>query len=197
MAEHKKSSKASSLVLSAGGKILSSPNTPASDLERQIEVTLNELQNVADFSSLKGLFIRSAAEVQVADGKSAVVISVPLKFLPAFRKIQSRLVHELEKKFSGKHVVIVATRTVKAGPRSGKNSIAYNNSQYLDDVVYPAEVSGRRIRYLTDSTKFEKIYLDGKDKQQFEEKLETFSATYKQLTGLAAVFTFASQSARE
>lgn len=40
-------------------------------------------------------------------------------------------------------------------------------------------------------------YLDRKDQQQFEEKTDSFSAVYKQLTGLNAIFTFAPQSARE
>ena len=41
-------------------------------------------------------------------GKKAIVIFVPVPQLKAYQKIQVRLVRELEKKFSGKHVVFIA-----------------------------------------------------------------------------------------
>ena len=41
-------------------------------------------------------------------GKKAIIIFVPVPQLRAYQKIQSRLVRELEKKFSGKHVVFIA-----------------------------------------------------------------------------------------
>ena len=41
-------------------------------------------------------------------GKKAIIILVPVPQLRAYQKIQTRLVRELEKKFSGKHVVFIA-----------------------------------------------------------------------------------------
>ena len=41
-------------------------------------------------------------------GKKAIIIFVPVPQLKAFQKIETRLVRELEKKFSGKHVVFIA-----------------------------------------------------------------------------------------
>ena len=43
-----------------------------------------------------------------AQNKKAIVIFVPVPQLRAYQKIQTRLVRELEKKFSGKHVVFIA-----------------------------------------------------------------------------------------
>lgn len=43
--------------------------------------------------------------------KKAIVISVPVPQLKAYQKIQTRLVRELEKKFSGKHVIFIAQVT--------------------------------------------------------------------------------------
>lgn len=45
---------------------------------------------------------------------------MPFRLLKAFRKIQQRLVRELEKKFSGKDVVIVANRRILPPATSGK-----------------------------------------------------------------------------
>ena len=41
-------------------------------------------------------------------GKKAIIIFVPVPQLRSYQKIQTRLVRELEKKFSGKHVVFIA-----------------------------------------------------------------------------------------
>ena len=61
---------------------------------------------------LQNLHITAAKEVEIQGGKKAIVIFVPYKLLQQYHKIQSRLVRELEKKFSGKHVVIIAQRTI-------------------------------------------------------------------------------------
>lgn len=46
----------------------------------------------------------------------AIIIYVPFPQLKAFQKIQTRLVRELEKKFSGKHVVFIAERKILPKP---------------------------------------------------------------------------------
>jgi len=48
-----------------------------------------------------------------AQNKKAIVIFVPVPQLRAYQKIQTRLVRELEKKFSGKHVVFIAQVQLK------------------------------------------------------------------------------------
>ena len=47
-------------------------------------------------------------EIDFGANKKAIVIFVPVPQLRGFQKVQNRLVRELEKKFSGKHVVFVA-----------------------------------------------------------------------------------------
>lgn len=48
----------------------------------------------------------------MSNGKKALVIFVPFRLHKRFQKIQARLVPELEKKFSGTPVVIIAQRTI-------------------------------------------------------------------------------------
>lgn len=79
----------------------------------------------ADFKAdLQGLHIVAAKEVDVSGGRKAIVIFVPFKQLRDYHKIQPKLVRELEKKFSGKHVMIIGQRTILAptAKRSGKVS---------------------------------------------------------------------------
>ena len=58
---------------------------------------------------------------------------MPYRLLKAFHKVQQRLVRELEKKFSGKDVVLIANRRVMPTPSSGK-SIARPRSRTLTAV---------------------------------------------------------------
>lgn len=64
---------------------------------------------------LRDLYITGAKEIE-ASGKKAIIIYVPFPQLKAFQKIQIPIVRELEKKFSGAHVVIIAKRTILSKP---------------------------------------------------------------------------------
>merc|ERR1711974_528164 len=75
------------------------------ECEQAIGYALMELESNSDLKAqLRELFIRSAQEIEFGKGKKAIVVFVPVPQLKAFQKIQVRLVRELEKKFSGKHV---------------------------------------------------------------------------------------------
>merc|ERR1712113_927549 len=117
------------------------------------------------------------------------------------RKIQGRLVRELEKKFSGKrHVIFVANRTIldtnfrrrglKVRPRS--RTLTSVHESILEDVVGPTEIVGKRTRINVDGTKLLKVFLDpkDKDKEMVESRLSTFAAVYKKLTNKEAAFMF-------
>lgn len=99
------------------------------------------------------------------------MIHVPFRLLKAFHKVQIRLVRELEKKFSGKDVVIVANRRILPKPTTG-SSIARPRSRtltavhaaLLEDLVFPTEIVGKRTRYRTDGSKLLKVFLDPKDR---------------------------------
>ena len=84
-------------------------------------------------------------QVECSGGKKAIVVFVPVPQLKAFQKIQTRsfclqcgemyvevylslfcnfrLVRELEKKFSGKHVVFVAQRRILPKPTRKANKL--------------------------------------------------------------------------
>ena len=67
-------------------------------------------------SQLRELHVTAAKEVDVGGGKKAIVIFVPVPQLKAYQKIQTRLIRELEKKFSGRHVVFIAQRRILPKP---------------------------------------------------------------------------------
>jgi small subunit ribosomal protein S7e len=80
-----------------------------------------DLQVQSDMKAeLQDLFITSAKEVEVSSNRKAIIIHVPFRLLKNFHRIQQRLIRELEKKFSGKHVTIVAHRRIL--PREGRKN---------------------------------------------------------------------------
>lgn len=151
-------------------------------------------------ASLRNLYITAAKEVDCGNGQKAIVMYVPYKLLGAFQKIHTRLVRELEKKFSGRHVLIIAQRTIlgKAfkrnqktqGPLPRSRTLTAVQEAILDDIVYPTEITGKRTRVKTDGKRILKVYLDSKDQANVEPKIETFAAVYGKLTNKQTVFLF-------
>ncbi|KAI3926890.1 hypothetical protein MKX01_032805 [Papaver californicum] len=127
-----------------------------------LENTNNELK-----SDLKDLYINSVVQVDVSGNRKAVVIHVPYRLRKGFRKIHVRLVRELEKKFSGKDVIMIATRRIVRPQKKGaavqrprSRTLTAVHDAMLEDVVYPAEIVGKRIKYRLDRSKIIKIFLD-------------------------------------
>ena len=123
-------------------------------------------------------------QVECSGGKKAIVVFVPVPQLKAFQKIQVRLVRELEKKFAGKHVVFIAQRKILAKPTRKANKlkqkrprsrtlVAVHNA-VLDDMVYPAEIVGKRTRIRLDGSRLFKVHLDKIQQTSIEHKVRKF-----------------------
>merc|ERR1719221_2032028 len=138
-------------------------------------------------------------EIEVKN-RIALVVHFPFRVWKSVCKIQGRLIRELEKKFSKKHVIFVAKRTIldKNFRRKGLNmrprsrTLTSVHESVLEDIVGPTEIHGKRTRIGVDGSKLLKVILDpkDKDKENVEAKLATYSAVYKKLTNKEAVFMF-------
>jgi len=94
-------------------KLVKPGDQKPTELETQVAQTLHDLEATSDIKAqLKELYITGAREVDLSGGKKAIILFVPVPQLKSFQKIQSRLVRELEKKFSGKHFVVIAQVTL-------------------------------------------------------------------------------------
>lgn len=180
-------------------KIHKEKGADPSEFEESVAQALFDLENTNNElkSDLKDLYINSAVQIDVNNNRKAVIVHVPYRLRKAFRKIHVRLVRELEKKFSGKDVVIIATRRIMRPPRKGSavkrprsRTLTAVHEGILEDLVQPAEIVGKRIRYRLDGSKIMKIFLDPKARNDTEYKLETFSAVYKKLCGKEVVFEY-------
>ncbi|XP_019167229.1 PREDICTED: 40S ribosomal protein S7 [Ipomoea nil] len=180
-------------------KIHKDKDAEPTEFEETVAQALFDLENTNQElkSDLKDLYINSAIQIDVSGSRKAVVINVPYRLRKAFRKIHVRLVRELEKKFSGKDVVLIATRRIVRPPKRGSavqrprsRTLTAVHEAMLEDVVVPAEIVGKRVRYRLDGSKIMKVFLDPKQKNDTEYKLETFSAVYRKLSGKDVVFEY-------
>lgn len=110
-----------------------------------------------------------------------------------------RLTRELEKKFSDKHVIFIAQRRILPKPgrhsrqkqkRPRSRTLTAVHDGILEDLVFPTEIIGRRVRQGTDGKRVMKVFLDAKDANSLDYKLESFSSVYNRLTGKSVVFEF-------
>jgi small subunit ribosomal protein S7e len=77
-----------------------------------------------------------------------------------------RLTRELEKKFSDRHVVFVAQRRILSvptrrntgkQPRPRSRTLTAVHDAILDDLVFPTEIVGKRLRQKVDGSKTLKV----------------------------------------
>ena len=60
----------------------------------------------------------------------------------------------------------------------------------VQDLVYPTEIVGKRLRVRVDGTKTLKVHLNPKEKVNVEGKVDTFASVYKNLCKKDVVFEF-------
>jgi small subunit ribosomal protein S7e len=113
------------------------------------------------------------------------------------------LTRELEKKFSDRHVLIVASRRILPRPKRSNRSRSSQTQKrprsrtltavhdaILTDLVYPVEIVGKRLRTREDGSKMLKVVLDEKERGGVDYRLDTYSEVYKRLTGKGVNFEF-------
>jgi len=152
-------------------------------------------------AQVRDIVISGSKEVETSKAEKVVVVFFPYKSWKTVKQIQGKLIRELEKKLKHK-VILVANRTIldKNFKRKGLNlkirprsrTLTSVHDAILQDIVGPTEIVGKRTRISQDGNKLIKIILDGKDKEQTEERLDAFSSVYRQLTAKQAAFLYPS-----
>lgn len=191
--------------MSAAQKIL---NSNPSDLDIKVAQALVELEESSDLKGdVRALQFKSAREIPVGQGKSALVIFVPvplLSFIHKAQQKQQRLTRELEKKFPDRHIVFLGERKILPKPgrkrskqtqkRPRSRTLTAVHDAILEDLVFPTDITGKRIRYQVGGNKLYKVYLDPKDFTSIDYKVDSFEAVYSKLTGKQVSFEVGQKS---
>ena len=197
-------------MFTARTKIVKENGQEPTDLEDDVAKALFELQEQAEAEMkvyLRDLAFSSAREVDVNANKKAVIIIVPYRLLAKYHKrlltnacLQTRLVRELEKKFSGKIVVIIGQRRILNKPKKNERlskqkrprsrTLTAVHDAILEDLVYPTQIVGKRLRVTVDGQKTLKVLLDPGKATELEYKLDAYSTVYRKLTNQEAIFEF-------
>ena len=82
------------------------------------------------------------------------------------------------------------TRTGNKQKRPISRTLTAVHEATLNDLVYPAEIVGKRTRVKLDGSKLVKVHLDKSQQSNVEHKVETFASIYKKLTGKDVNFEF-------
>jgi len=190
-------------MASARSKIVKRGGETPSELDLEVAKALFDIEvsPSCDFKAeLKDVVISGAQELEVKAGKKAVIVHFPYKSWRVVAKIHGKLLREVEKKLSKRHVLFTADRTmmnknfkrqgIAVRPRS--RTLTSIHDAILDDIVAPLQIGGKRTKVTADAPKILKVVLDVKEKERdtVQEKLDTFSAAYLKLTNKPVVFAF-------
>ena len=156
-------------------KIIKDKGGVPTPLEEEVAKALVEIEvsPSCDYKAeMREVYISGATEIEVGKGGEAMILHIPFRAWQYAKKIQSRLIKELEKKFNRKHVVLVASRTIldkdfrrkglKVRPRS--RTLTTVHEAILEDIVGPTEIVGKRRRLGCDGSQILKVLLDPRDK---------------------------------
>ncbi|EFE35639.1 uncharacterized protein ARB_05683 [Trichophyton benhamiae CBS 112371] len=135
---------------------------------------------------------------------------VPVPLLQGFHKIQQRLTRELEKKFSDRQVIIIASRRILPRPkrsttartsqtqkRPRSRTLTAVHEAILSDIVYPVEIVGKRVRTKEDGSKLLKVVLHEKERGGVDHRLDAYGEVYRKLTGRGVAFEFPQSGSSE
>lgn len=166
--------------------------TQSGDITRTLTNTLQQIQDKDPElkKSLEAIKIENGAELPTTDNKKCYLVHVSSTSQDALNKAHSNMVKKLEQKLGHSVVIVPARKRIngnlyrkyrgKKVPRT--ETLTYVYDALLQDVVYPAAVIGKRIRYPKTKARSFKVIVDKTDKDTIDYKLNAITASYKALT---------------
>ena len=123
-------------------------------------------------------------------GQKCYLVQVSTTNVAGYKRVHSLITKKLEESLSNPVILILAKKRVngkdfrsfvsKKVPRDRTLTSVFDG--YLDDILFPATIVGKRIRYPTGKIRSYKVIVDPLDKEIVEDKLPAIIACYKALT---------------
>ena len=161
------------------------------EIEKNFNNELNKIKNnEKDIKELESIKIVNASEVALEGNKHCYLVQVECASEKDLKKVNTLLTKKLEDHFSTPVVIIPAKKRINGNlykkyqgtkvPRD--RTLAAVFDAYLDDLVFPATIVGKRIRFPKGKVRHFKVLIDNMDKDAIEYKVPSITACYKALT---------------
>ena len=147
----------------------------------------SEKDHKAELDTIK---IEYANEVSMNDDQKCYLIQISTQNLAGFKKVHSLLTKKFEQHLSDTVILIPKRKRVngkeyrtfisKKVPRDKTLTAVFDG--YLDDILFPAIIVGKRVRYSVGKTRTYKVLVDPLDKEMIEYKIPAITACYKAIT---------------
>ena len=151
---------------------------------------------------LENLKIENANEISIGSDKRCYLVQVNESSVKSLHNVHSDIVKKLEEHFSTPVVIVPYRKKINGKlfrkfrgskvPRDKTLTAVYDS--YLEDLVYPATIVGKRVRYPTGKSRVYKVFVDPLDREHIEYKINAITACYKGLTNRDLVVEFPQQS---
>ena len=164
-----------------------------SEIQKNVSNALEKIKDTEKEhkAELDPLKIEFANEIKMNENQKCYLIQVSTPNLAGFKKVHSLLTKKLEEHLSNNVMIIPARKRVngkeyrsfvsKKVPRDRTLTAVFDS--YLDDILYPAIIVGKRIRYpVGKTTRTYKVIIDPLDKESINHRLDAIKACYKALT---------------
>jgi small subunit ribosomal protein S7e len=151
---------------------------------------------------LENLKIENANEISIGSDKRCYLVQVNEASVKSLHNVHTDIVKKLEEHFSTPVVIVPFRKKINGKlfrkfrgskvPRDKTLSAVYD--AYLEDLVYPATIVGKRVRYPNGKSRVYKVFVDPIDKDTIEYKVNAIVACYKGLTNRDLTIEFPQQA---
>lgn len=171
-----------------------------SEIQKNVSAALERIKDTEKEhkTELETIKIEHANEVPMNDEQKCYLVQISTQNLLGFKKVHSLLTKKFEEHLSNPVIIIPAKKRVNGNEYrhySSKNvprdrTLTAVFDQYLDDILYPATIVGKRVRYPAAKTRTYKVYIDSLDKDSIQYKLPAMIACYRALTNRTLEINF-------
>jgi len=180
-------------------------NTKNNRSNKLLEIVNSVFNELRDSNSILKeemlkLQVENVNELNVEGNKTTVLINVNEDGIKSLQKVHHDLLLLLEKSL-GKPVLLIPLRKTVDGKKFRKNigkkvprtkTLTYVQENILEDLLYPATIVGKRIRYPRGQKKHLKVFVETVDKDYVDYKKKEICLGYRSLTGCELSIDFPS-----
>jgi small subunit ribosomal protein S7e len=187
-------------MLCQSDKLSNKNRTTVNEITKNLTTVLAKFQDSTPNlkNDLEALKIEGANEITIADNKRCYLVQVNESSIKNLHNVHAEIVKKLENHFNVPVLIVPFRKTIngnlyrkyigKATPRNKTLTAVYDS--LLEDLLYPATIVGKRIRFNKGKNKLFKVHVDPIDKESVEYKANAITTTYKALTNRELVIEF-------